>query len=65
MAISSEIPNKPQLSGISNKLPPATPEAPHAERAEEEGMAVYPGKNLDMERKIRESEDCVTGCCPT
>ena len=31
MAISLFIPNKPQASGINNKEPPATPDAPHAD----------------------------------
>ena len=33
MAISSEIPNREHASGISRRDPPATPEAPHADRA--------------------------------
>ena len=34
MAISFEMPNKLQATGMSNKEPPATPEAPQAEMAE-------------------------------
>ena len=33
IAISFDIPNKLQAKGISNKEPPATPEAPHADTA--------------------------------
>ena len=34
IAISFDIPNKLQAKGISNKEPPATPEAPHADTAD-------------------------------
>ena len=33
IATSFGIPNKPQLNGISNSEPPATPDAPHADNA--------------------------------
>lgn len=33
MAMSFDIPNKPHASGINNKEPPATPDAPHAQTA--------------------------------
>ena len=33
IAMSSEMPNSPQLSGISSREPPATPEAPQADSA--------------------------------